>query len=338
MADAHAARSSHHNSSRTPPPPTPRDDQSSKQMANDVVERISINLSKCHIETQTQISNLEKAQQARHDTLSNQVSDLGKDFKAMAVEVDKVKNDVKGLHDKTDAQEARLSKLEERLSCYECSEKELRKRLAIAESADPVPLPTNEFDRVPSREIVRINAQSYVSRVAVQAAVEKLARDANIDTATISIKGKAVDKWFVVQFKGAPDISSRHVRTILDSIKLEDGKWVRVMASEDGKKEVQIFLGPDKSKKQIRTEVLTKKLVRIFESQGVKDIDANRWKGQVMVSWQPIALVQVLSKDEAELLFDAEYCKTLKIDKDAIRSLFMAETPTRSPLTTQWSS
>ena len=130
----------------------------------------------------------------------------------------------------------------------------------------------------------------------------------------------------------------------LDSLRDEEGNWESVLVNDiarDNKGaplQVQIFPGPDKSKKQIQTEVLTKRLGGILSKEfGIQDIDTRRYKGEVLASWQPLAMVQVNGPMETEILWDAVFRDSLNINKERVKDLLLADSSSRStPI--QWSS
>ena len=276
--------------------------------------------------------------------LRQDVINITNDVKGLKLDVMDIRQEVSVLGVKAKEHDETFSLFDERLSCLEVSNKELRARLAIAESAEPAPLQKSfEFDRAPDCSIIKINTKSNVSKEAVNKALLRTVEKANVDVKSFTLKGKAIDRWFVASFKGTPDISQRNVRSTLDSLRNEDGHWERVLVddvsldSQGRPLQVQIFLGPDKSKKQVKTEVLTKKLGGILFDLGIKDIDTRRFKGEVLASWQPLAMVQVNGPQETEILWDAVYRDSLGIDKERVRALLLADSPTRSsPI--QWSS
>ena len=117
----------------------------------------------------------------------------------------------------------------------------------------------------------------------------------------------------------------------------DDGSvfWERVMVKDPTGALVQIFMGPGKFQKQVRTEILTKRLGNIIRGEGICQADAKRYSGEVLVSWQPLALAVVKSKDDGEPLWDAMYRDKLGTDKERVTGLSLAPSPSQPE---QWSS
>ena len=96
-------------------------------------------------------------------------------------------------------------------------------------------------------------------------------------------------------------------------------------------------MGPDKFQKQVNTEVLSKALGNVIKSLGHEQVDVRRAKGEVLVNWRPLALLDIKSKDDVDLLCDAEWMAELEIDKGKVNELLFAGPSTRVP-PLRWSS
>ena len=85
------------------------------------------------------------------------------------------------------------------------------------------------------------------------------------------------------------------------------------------------FLGPDKPPKQVRREILAKKAKGIPENlaEGMQGkLTLNRSRGQVLHDWTPLLLIDVVNRDEANILWNAELRDRLSINKDRVNELF----------------
>ena len=125
---------------------------------------------------------------------------------------------------------------------------------------------------------------------------------------------------------------------MLGTLKLGDGEWERVLVSAPGGGQVQIYLGPDKSPKQVRTEILTKKAYAILQAEGVKDLSINRRRGQVLQDWVPLALVDVKNQEEVEIMWNSELRDKLEIHKGRVLVALLKRSDSRSPGNFEWVS
>lgn len=205
--------------------------------------------------------------------------------------------------------------MEERLEVLECSNKELKERLASAGSSEPaVKVSDPSFDSPPTLPSPRLTLRPWCPKRWFLRQSPKLRLKPMPPLPPLSSKGAGVDKWFSIVFKGTPLSAQEYAQKRFISLRSEgDGgsvTWERVMVKERTGALVQIFLGPDKSQKQVRTEILLKNLGSIIRGERIGQVDLERYSGQVLASWQPLAVVVVKSKDEVELLWDTEklYC------------------------------
>ena len=249
-----------------------------------------------------------------------------------------VQGEVKELSGVVSAHSQDLELVFKRIEQLELTQAELQKRLAIAESVEPVVSKTNQsFDRKPNTSIIKINAKTNVAKEAVGQALASIVANLGMERDCFVLKGDSVSRWFTAYLKGTPEIATRNARSILDAQRTEDGGWERVLVTNPASGIVQIYLGPDKSAKQIKTEVLTKALKRVLQGLGFSQVDTRPFKGEALIDWRPVAMLDVKSKDDVDILWDAEYRDTLKIDKGRVKELLFAGSPSRSP-PVRWSS
>ena len=65
-------------------------------------------------------------------------------------------------------------------------------------------------------------------------------------------------KHFAIRFKGGGKAGQRGAERALSLLRSDDG-WEQLWSRDCGGRDVQIFAGPDKSRRQVRLEVATKK-------------------------------------------------------------------------------
>ena len=229
----------------------------------------------------------------------------------------------------------RIRDIESNTSGLEKRAKDLESRMAIAEQTE-FDSSNSNFDRPPNPTIIKANAKVLLSKDAITSAFASLVEKVSLKPDCFKVIGSPVAQYFSFQLLGAPNLARDRAQKILQSLRAEDGSWDRFLVKDPAGSLVQVFLGPDKSPKQIRVEVLSKKLSQILESKGFKEVHANRRQGQVCVGWRPLVMVDVLDRDHAELLWDAAYAAQLKVKVSEICTEFRTSAPSGAASAVKW--
>ena len=256
--------------------------------------------------------------------------------------VQHVETSVAGLQSTTDQHSKDIAFLLKEVKVLECNLREmgeantkLKERVCVAESQEPVTKTSLAFDRVPDPTIIKTNCKASVTRDAVSSVLAKVVSDAGLEPDCFHVKGDAISRFFTIQFKGTANIASVRTSQVLDSLKSDEG-WKRVLVPAPDQKSIQLYLGPDKSPKRVQTEIMSKKLFEVLDKLGVGDLHLQRRTGQIYADWKPLAMVEVVSKEQCNLLWDADLREELKINKDDVLEKFKC--PNRRLVPTQWSS
>ena len=250
------------------------------------------------------------------------------------------------LTSKFDEMEQALAEALSRINTLELSSRQaqdksvvLEQRVHVAEKLEPPPPPQHmSFDRQTDPSLIKINSKTHVAKSAVLEAVKLLADKAAIKYDRFEIKGDPVSRWFTIQFKGTPILSSAAASSVLATLKREEGEWERVLVASPTGGLVQIYLGPDKSPKQVRTEIMAKRAFGILEKEGISNLSLNRRRGQVLCDWVPLLMVEIVDKDIANILWNAELRDSLGINKGKVLELFNKGPDTRSTPKFEWVS
>ena len=78
--------------------------------------------------------------------------------------------------------------------------------------------------------------------------------------------GDNVAKKFTVQFTGPAQTAERRVEKVLTLLRQGDGAWRQFFAVSPARRETQLFFGPDKSGKQIKTEMEANVYIRLSKT------------------------------------------------------------------------
>ena len=262
----------------------------------------------------TNLSNQVTSVSNKLDSLDERIAGVEKNVSECQSTLDRHEKDIQYLLQHIKDVESSKSGLEERAS-------KLESRMAIAESME-IKSPDSNFDRAQNPTVVKASAKVHVAKDALLASFTTLVEKVSLPTDCFKINGDQVGQHFTIQFSGSPNLASDRARLVLQSLRRGDGSWDRFLVRNPEGDLVQVFLGPDKSPKQVRTEILTKKLASIFQSKGYSEVHANRRQGQVCISWRPLVMVDVTSREQVELLWDSEYSEQLKVDRAGVCKLF----------------
>ena len=204
---------------------------------------------------------------------------------------------------------------------------ELQKSLAVA-AKQPVQSPSvgRAFDRDVDHTIIKAHADGLVN---LDKATEELSNwicGSGIDAADFKIEGDAVVRFFTVQFTGLAGPASRRVQKALGCLRRKDGTWTRIRApAASGNGLVELRVGPDKSPKQIKTEVIGKRIRQALEaalSQHVWRVD--RAKGWITAGWSPVLQYEVHPERDS--------ATTVKYNDTVLATLSLARSDLEAPL------
>jgi len=192
---------------------------------------------------------------------------------------------------------ARVGRLEDERVGLQRTLTALSAGLAAAEapaSQVPIVVDTTQFDREIDTTILKVRAAEVVAKVAVQAFFSDMVqRELGLDGAAVVVEGDAVSKFFTAKFKGNGGLAEGRVRKFVQLQRSVDGKWRTFTVPDEHGTARQIFIDGDKNKKQIRTEVVTKKLCQILATKTQQQLFGRRSEGKIYHAWMPVAKVEM---------------------------------------------
>ena len=203
----------------------------------------------------------------------------------------------------------------------------LRTAVAAAESAVPVAeaLDLEDFDREPDLSIVRLRVQDAITQESLLKAVGEIFK-ANSKPADYKIIGQPLDKSFVIQLTGATGLVARRARKFLSLQNPEDG-WKDFHDTTPDNNETRIYIDKDKNRKQIKKEVLSRKLVRILKAKfPTKDFNAQKRTGVITSNVFPLARISVTGPETHKVEWQVQYMQELGIGRGDIDAALSAAT------------
>ena len=208
----------------------------------------------------------------------------------------------------------------------------LQRALAVAESAATEvvqQLELEQFDRQPDPAVLRANTSESVAKEAVLAAFATLFKDADIPDDGFEMVGgtMGISKNFTFRLLGAPGLAARRARKVLDMRRRPDGSWApNPQVTTPLGRRIDIFLSPDKSPKQLRTELGGRRLFKAFKSAHPnKTVHLDKRAGMVSIDWHPCArVVPAQEQNSYTVQWNPTVVIRAQIDKEGIMSAFNA--------------
>ena len=221
--------------------------------------------------------------------------------------------------------------------------KRMQDALALAEAAPAqvrTALESEEFDRPPDLTLVRLNTSELVARAAVLESISPWMSEAGLSDDHWDLLGdqNGLARNFVVRFSGPDALAARRARKCLAIRRMPDGTWrPNPRVNTPMNRSVEIYVSPDKSPRQLRTEQGGRKLLKAFRAvHPTKSVHLDKREGVVNVEWK--ACAKVLAHPEVGVFtiqWNAAVVAELAIQKVQIKEAFDADTGARSNI--QWS-
>ena len=252
--------------------------------------------------------------------------------------------------------DAQLRDLDTRTQTIETSQasmkndiKRLTEALALAESATTSAEVTRAFadeafDRLPDLSVIRLNTSELVSHSSILESIKPLMSEAGLSENQWDLLGapSGISRNFTVRFTGTEAIAARRAQKCLQIRRLPDGSWrPNPKVTSPLNREIDVYIAPDKSPKQLRTELGGRRLLKAFRAVHPNGAQCHLDKrtGQVSVQWKPCARVvpQPSSASSASYViqWNAAAVAELQINKPQIQSAFDSDMGSQSSV--QWS-
>ena len=243
----------------------------------------------------------------------------------------------KEMHDGFARQEARIDDMEARLASLEGAAPRVKQEikalftgLAVAESATPCVWVPPDFDRAPVPGLVQVRLAASVSLENMQKVVYGLLGECNYKESDVQVRGKAVDKIFKVQFTGTDGLAAKRANQLM-GLQRDDSGWrtITVPDAENPAVLHKAFFDLDKSRKQIRTEILAKKAAAVLRSwYPAERFHVRRQEGKLVLDQVPLLHIVVTSAEDFELKWNLALLASRKWDKAQLQTA--VETAIRS--------
>ena len=127
-------------------------------------------------------------------------------------------------------------------------------------------------------------------------------------------------KWWTLKMGGVPRAAATRVGKLLSSLQDKDGKWKQT-AVHSGGSSVRLFISPDKSPKQVTTEIHTKLARKALEAAYPK----LAWRAQprdgvITIDQVPLVKIVADKRKVSHPEFNMDALRQLGVDYEAART------------------
>ena len=205
--------------------------------------------------------------------------------------------------------ERKIAEINEKIAVLEAERPLIKARLetltrglATAEAASSqVPLSAGSGDD-PNRSIdttiIKIRTREPVSKREISRIVGGIVeQEMGLTPAAYEVVAEELSKYFVVKFKGAAGLGEARAKKFLQ-LQRVGADWRRLSAKDERNQDQPLFIDGDKSRRMVKTELITKRLAASLNARIKQQFFGRRSQGKVFHAWQPVA--RVLVQENAE--------------------------------------
>lgn len=184
---------------------------------------------------------------------------------------------------------------------------------------------------------IKIIASKHVLKGEIIRVFDEWMAETNCDSKFHRVLGDPLGKYYTIKFHGDHGADLRRCQTALSSLRGRDGSWRKFsVASPDGS-EISLFVGTDKTRSEIRSEVAIKRLHAVVAAKlPGAPVHLLRRERQVTFRWQPMVQLTV-ENDDFLLKWNGPVCELAGIVRADIEAGFRASMGSRSRSTVEWS-
>ena len=183
---------------------------------------------------------------------------------------------------------------------------EMRHRMGIAESSTVNNKVLNDdiYNRPLDKTVMFIDAQEDVTKESMLVSVTEWLEDAGVADNSWTLKGKDLDKKFILRFKGAVNIAAGLAQRATQALKV-DGEWRNMEAQNAVDAKIRVYVNTDKNAHQKRREITTRRLLNILLAEPGWEstkLFANRKDGQIFHNFMPLVKIEVEDSEKDAVL------------------------------------
>jgi len=296
-----------------------RSDQAIGDSSSDVYEEFKL-LLQVHADNQSaEIQQLQKSCQASS-------SELGQ---GLLGHLGKVVQDVKRVDARVDTLESSHNALGSKVETLEKNIETMQKQLVMAEqqavSRDQIE--SDKFDRPPNNEVLRISSRKFVSKPAVEAAIEPwMASTCGFERGMWALGGGESGRNFTLRFHSTPLANARNVDKCIGSLKNDDGTFREFIAKRADATTEALRVDRDENPKSRTQRRMAACLLKVIcnKHPGLPNVhtrkDNKKGRVSVFVDQEPICTMSPESPSikMEDFLWNNDLVDEKKLDKQAL--------------------
>ena len=208
---------------------------------------------------------------------------------------------------------------------------EVRHAVALAEGTASVQelLDVDDFERQSDLTVVKARIMDAVTPAAARAAVRGIMEEMGLKDDEMKIEGKDLDKGFTFRFAGCTATAARRARKFMQ-LQRDGGEWREIVAKTPDGSETKMYFDVDKNKKQIKMEMMGRRLHKVLkEKYPARDFFNRKRDGTISTEWTPLARVAIVGPESHQIEWNMKLVGELGIDRDMVSEKVEASVPNR---------
>ncbi|CAK0883073.1 unnamed protein product [Prorocentrum cordatum] len=230
---------------------------------------------------------------------------------------DSLKMDIMAVDTRVDLQDKLLREMQEQI-------KQLQSALAVANSTTPAPRPaagSDTFTRDTDETIIQVFAGKLVAKSAVHDVLAPWVEESGVTSEQWELTATdPLSKFFTIQLKGAVGLAARRVQKLLASLRVGN-TWREFNVEAHAWGQARLHLSQDKNAKQIKTEVIDRKLRSKFvELYGASQrVFFDRDRGWLSLRWDALCKLECLpGREPTRVLWNPGTISKYSVPKDRL--------------------
>ena len=163
-------------------------------------------------------------------------------------------------------------------------------------------LAASSFFRSPDPAVLRLRAERLVPQKSAITVVEGLLHTAALEKKLLQWdKTEAASKVFTARMEGDALTATRRLQKLLLAQKNPDGTWGQLAVADPEGRSAKAWLDLDKSRAQVKLEMLTKRALTGLKEKYPAEADglrARKSEGSISLEWTPLLRIRVLNEEQ----------------------------------------
>ena len=194
-------------------------------------------------------------------------------------------------------------------------------------------------DRPADPSVLKVTATTHVLKQEVIAVLDAWLEEAAIDKQFYKIQGDTLGRYFSIKFEGDHGTDLRRLQQAFGTLRSRTGEWRKFAVDGPSGSKINLFIGKDKSKAQVRSEIGVKRLFEVVQQALPLEPSAVhllRRDKQVAYKWQPMVRLD-MDGDAFKLKWNGPVVTAAGVDRVAIETAFRTAMGATTRSQIEWS-